>query len=111
MPTSFASRWPIPWLLENGGVFLLTLIIHLYLDTPNDRQNFLFHWFESFCQSLVSIDCVVLLQKFYADVIYSDIPYLNGEKRSSYIFSGSAFKEWITVHIPGRYITIILFIL
>ena len=101
MSTSFASRWPVPWLLENGGIIVLALIINTFLDTPN-RQNFLFSWFESFCQSLVSVDCVVFLQKFYGDVIYSDIPYLNEEKRSSYVFSGSALIEWITVHVPGR---------
>jgi hypothetical protein len=65
--THLASKWPVPWLLENGGVFLLAYLINVFFDVPT-RGAFFWDWMRRFSQGLLSVDGVIFLQKFYAVV-------------------------------------------
>jgi sterol desaturase/sphingolipid hydroxylase (fatty acid hydroxylase superfamily) len=93
----------VAWVLENGAVWAAALFIHFYLDSTV-RKSFYAHWFQIFLQSAVSLDVVILIQKFYAQIIYSNIPYLNESYRRSAVWNSSAWREWITVHVPARFL-------
>lgn len=107
--TRLCCQYPIPWLLENTGIFFLAFLVNQYLDVTHRDGWFVWHWLRLFAQGLITVDGVIFLQKFYAEVLYADIPWFSAEKRKSYVYSSSALAEWFVVHIPGRLVATGLF--
>mmetsp|Transcript_18431 Transcript_18431/g.52033 ORF Transcript_18431/g.52033 Transcript_18431/m.52033 type:complete len:298 (+) Transcript_18431:166-1059(+) len=91
----------VAWVLENGGVILLSLIADWIDDAK--RESVMVVFLRTVAMSTLSIDAVILLQHLYNTLLYSTKPFYGGAKRKAN--RNTFWWDYLTVHVPARIVS------